>query len=136
MIAEVIATYHALQDTVQTVAIVRDEEQSIHEHVKVASVSLLHNQTPMLTKELSPKDYNEGEEGFYVFFLHPPVQKEMYVLLEVELRDGKTARVKNQVSIRDSLPYKDMGSNPMLPGKGIKDHTNKRDSQNRERYPD
>lgn len=136
MIAEVIGNYHALQDVVQTVAIVRDDSGSLHDRVKTASVSLLHNKTPMLVKEIQSREYNEGEEGFYVFFLHPPVQKHMHVLFEVELRDGRTAKVKNEVSIRDSLPYKGMGSNPMLPGKGIKDHANKWDSQNRERYPD
>lgn len=136
MIAEIIATYHALQDIVQTVAIVRDDTGSIHDRIKTASISLLHNKTPMLVKEIKSREYNEGEAGFYVFFLHPPVQKHMHVLFEVELRDGRTTKVKNEVSIRDSLPYQGMGSNPMLPGKGIKDHTNKRDSQNRERYPD
>jgi hypothetical protein len=138
MIAEVIANYHALQDAVQSVAILRDEttDGSLHDHIKTASVSLLHNKTVMLTKELTPKEYNEEEEGFYVFFLHPPTQMQMYVLFTVELHDGRTAQVKNLVSIRDQLPYKGMGTNPMLPGKPIKDHTNHWDSENRERAPD
>lgn len=137
MIAEVIATYHGTKDMVQVVAILQEDDgTSLHRALSSASVSLLQNTTPILTKELEERDYNDGEQGYYVFFLHPPMQHHLYVLFEAELRDDRTARVKNEVSISDQLPYNDIATNPMLHGNPVKDHTNTWDSEDRERKPD
>lgn len=137
MIAEVIATYHGTKDMVQVVAIIQEDDgTSVHRQLKEASVSLLHGNLPILVKELEERDYNEGEQQYHVFFIHPPMQAHMYVLFEATLRDDRTAKAKNEVALSDLLPYNDIASNPMLRGNQVKDHTNTWDSKGRERKPD
>jgi hypothetical protein len=137
MIAEVIATYHGTQDMVQATAILQENDgTSLHQMLKSASISLLQNNEPILVKELAEQDYNEGEKGYYVFFIHPPIQKHLYIVFEATLKDDRTARTKNIVSISDQLPYNDIATNPMLAGKPVKDHTNTWDSEGQERKPD
>jgi hypothetical protein len=137
MIAEVIATYHGTQDMVQATAILQEDDgTSLHRALKSASISLLQSNEPILVKELEERDYNEEEGCYYVFFIHPPIQKHLFVAFEVLLKDDRTTRVKNAVSISDELPYDGISSNPMLPGKPVKDHTNTWDSDGQERKPD
>ena len=137
MIVEIIATYHGTQDMVQATAILKEDDgTSLHRMLDSATISLLQNNEPILVKELEERDYNEGEEGYYVFFIHPPIQQHLYITFEVTLKDDRTAHTKNAVSFSDMLPYKGISSNPMLPGKPIKDHTNTWDSEGQERKPD
>jgi hypothetical protein len=137
MIAEVIAVYHGTQDMVQVSAILQENDgSSLHQRVKTASISLLKNNTSILAQSVGIQDFNEEEGAFYVFFIHPPIQQNMYVAWEVELRDGRTARVESAVNNRDTLPYKDVATNPILPRKPVKDHTNTWDAENRSRKPD
>ena len=137
MIAEVIAVYYGTQDMIQVSAILQEADgSSLHAQLKTASVSVLQNDNPILVKNLATNDYNEVEEAFYTFFIHPPIQQHMYVAWEVELYDGRTARVEHAVADRAKLPYSGVANNPMLAGKPVKDHTNTWDAQNKERHPD
>jgi len=119
-----IARYEGRQNMVHVSAILLDDDGNpIPEKIRKASVALLHNRTPMLTKEVTEKEYNEGEKAFYVFFVNPPVQTNMFVKFEVELDDDQTAKVINEVNPEHLLPYKGFSSNPMLAGRPVLDYT-------------
>jgi hypothetical protein len=125
VIAECIAVYAEDLAFVQVSAIILDDDgTSLHQHLKNATVQLMYNDTRFLTKALTPADYNAGERAFYVFFLNPPVERNMYVLLNVETFEGKKTKVKSLVRLSTQLAYKDMGTNPMLGGKPVLDYTN------------
>lgn len=111
---------------VQVAAVItEDDGSSLHDHILEASIKLLHNSNEILVKYIESEDYNQKEENFYVFFIHPPVKRNMFVLMEVELRDDRTSTVKSAVSFDMDLPYGGIATNPMLSGRAILDYTNK-----------
>lgn len=125
MIAECIAVYAEDLKFVQASAIILDDDgASLHQHLKNASIQLVYNDTTILTKKLEPIDYNAGERAFYVFFLNPPVERNLFVKLEVETFEGQKTSVKQLVRLSTTLPYKDIATNPMLGGKAVLDYTN------------
>lgn len=122
--AACIARYEGRQKMVHVSAILLDDSGNpIPEKIRKASVVLLHNTTPMLTKEVTEQEYNEGEKAFYVFFINPPIQTNMFVKFEVELDDDQTAKVVNEVNPEHLLPYPGFSTNPMLAGRPILDYT-------------
>jgi len=137
LVIEAIATYHGTQDMVQVAAVLQEEDgTSLHRMLESGLVSLTKGGEAILTKELEERDYNEGEEGYWIFFIHPPLQNHLRVRFEVELQDGRTGYTENEVSVSDELPYHDIATNPMLSGKPVKDHANTWDEEGRERHPD
>lgn len=125
MIAECIAVYSEDLKFVQASAVLLDDAGALlYQHIKNASVQLVYNDTTILTKQLSPDDYNTGEQAFYVFFLNPPVERNLYIKFEVETFEGQKTRVKSLVRLATTLPYKDVATNPMLGGKAVLDYTN------------
>lgn len=123
MIAECIAVYHGALDMVQVSAIIAEDwGDSLHSMLKLGKIELLQENVPILEKEFVKNDYNEGEEGFYIFFLHPPIQRNMYVKLTVTLRDDRTATKKTSVDF-DHEVIKNAANNPMLAGRKVPDYT-------------
>jgi len=120
---------------VQVAALVLDDAgQSLDRYLKQATIKLLHHDKLITQAELERQDYNEEEGGYYVFFLHPPMQKHMYVLFEVELSDGRVAEAKNSVSLKDPAPS-DAATNPVVPLRPIKDFANSWDADGKDRSP-
>lgn len=123
MQASCIAVYAEDLNFVQVSAIVLDDAgASLHQHLKNAAVQLRFNDTTILTKRLDPVDYNVGEQAFYVFFLNPPVERNMYIMLDVETYEGLTTKIKAPVWLSTTLAYKDVATNPMLSGKPVLDY--------------
>lgn len=111
---------------VQAAAVIVDDDgSSLHDRILKASIKLLHNTNEILVKSIEPEDYNVNEKNFYVFFIHPPVKRNMFVLMEVELRDDRKSTVKSAVRFDENIPSNEVPSNPMLSGRAILDYTNK-----------
>lgn len=124
MITECIAAYAQDLRFVQVSAAVLDDTgASLHQHIKNASIKLLYSNTAFLTKQLFPEDYNEGEQAFYCFFLNPPVEQDMAVMLEVETFEGLKSKVKTPVQIGLTLPYRGFETNPSMPTRPPLDFT-------------
>jgi len=136
MKARVTAAYYGSQDMVQVAALLLEDDgvTSLHKQLKRATVKLMRDDTEMLRKDLEIGDYNEGEEGYFVFFLHPQVQNHLYALFDAELIDGRTAKVREAVDMRQRVA-KDEASNPVVPLRPTKDFTNKWDGEGQERSP-
>ncbi len=136
MKVRVTAAYYGSQDLVQVAALLLadDGATSLHRQLKRATVSLLRSDTEMLRKDLQIEDYNEGEEGYFVFFMRPKVQNHLYVVFDVELLDGRTARVKDAVDMRQHTAQH-AADNPIIPLRPTKDFTNKWDGEGKERSP-
>lgn len=123
MIAECIAVYHGALDMVQVSAIVaEDTGEFIHDLLELGTIQLMQENVPILKKDFVKNDYNQGEEGFYIFFLHPPIQRNMYVKMSVKMRDDRTAVMKTAVDF-DHEVIKNAANNPMLPGRKVLDFT-------------
>ncbi len=128
--AAVIGSYHQSQDMVQTAAIIQDDGVSVHRSIKVGTVRLMHQQNVIAEYPLVPAEYNEGEGGFYTFFLHPTKRMGLRVRMDVELQDGRTAKSVNTVEAQDETPETN-ATNPMLPLRPTLDYTNQWDPQGR-----
>lgn len=128
MITECIAAYAQDLKFVQVSAVVLDDDgNTLHQHLKNASIKLLYGNNAFLTKRIVPDDYNEGEQSFYCFFLNPPVERDMAVLWEVETFEGLVSKVKAPVRIGTELPYQGFASNPSMatrPPLNFSDSTN------------
>ena len=136
MITECIGVYGEDRKFVQVSAVILDDSgESLHEHIKNASVHLMFNDTAILTKRLEPLDYNEGERAFYVFFLNPPVERNIFIRLDVETFEGQKSTVKKPVALSTVLPYQDVATNPMLSGRPVLDFTNSTKGLNGETTP-
>lgn len=109
---------------VSAILLEADMGEPIVTGIKTATVTLLHHDVPMLEQEVTRLDYNEGERAFYVFFINPPIQTNMFVRFEVELVDGQHAGVTNDVDPQHLPPYEGFSTNPMLEGRPVIDYTN------------
>ena len=126
MITECIAVYQADLDMVQVSAVIQEDDGStLHDGILEASIKLLFNDNEIIVKSIEAIEYNVEEKAFYVFFIHPPVKRNMFVQMDVLLRDDRKATVKSAVSFDMDLPYGEIASNPMLSGRVILDYTNK-----------
>lgn len=125
MVAVIKGVYSGTKDIVEVAAILRedDAQTSVHKLIKTGTIKLLHNQEAISTLEFDGTLYNQEHEQFFFYFMHPPIQKNMGVLLEVELVDGRTAKDKNLVQPRELLRDPDQLQNPSLPGRAIPDFT-------------
>lgn len=128
MVTECIAAYAQDLRFVQVSAVVLDDAgNTLHQHLKNASIKLLYGNNAFLTKQITPEDYNEGEQAFYCFFLNPPVERDMAVQWEVETYEGLKSKVKTPVRIGTELPYKGFETNPSMatkPPLNFSDSTN------------
>jgi hypothetical protein len=132
----VVARYYGTQDTIQVSSLVLDDSgtMSLHPQMKTGSVRLLKNEVEIIRMDLLPEDYNDEKQGFYVFFIHPPVQHHLYVVFDVELVDGKTSTSRVAVSLTQEVPT-DAATNPVIPVRPAKDFTNTWDAEGRSRSP-
>jgi len=121
-----IARYEGRQNMVHVSALLLDgsTQEPIVTGIKTATVTLLHHDVPMLVQDVTRLDYNHGEQAFYVFFLNPPIQTNMFVRFEVELVDGQSAGVTNDVDPQYIPPYAGFSTNPMLEGRPVMDYAN------------
>lgn len=111
-----------------------DADQSLDYMLEEATVKLLHHDKMISEATLERRDYNEQENGYYVFFLHPPMQKHMHVLFEATMSDGRVAKAKNAVSLKDPAPS-DAATNPVIPLRPVKDFANSWDADGKDRNP-
>ena len=125
MIAECIAYYSTFRNLIQVSALILDDDEvsSLHKQIRSAKITLLHQDTAVLDKELTKDDYNEVEQSFYVFFVNPPIKKYTHVLWEVELIDARQTTRKQPIWIDSELPYQEVASNPMLSGRAVLDYS-------------
>jgi len=124
MITECIAGYKKDQDIIQVVALLQDEQDAaLYQKLKTATVKLLHNDVPILTKSLERRDYIEERKSFYVFFINPPIQRYTNVEFAVELTTGETSRVRSAVRHDVDWQYEENYQNPIKPGKTPFDYT-------------
>ncbi len=132
----VVARYYGTQDTIQVSALVLDDSgtSSLHEQLKVGAVRLLKNEVEIMQMDLTPDDYNEEKQGFYVFFVHPPVQHHLYVVFDVELGNGDTSTSKTPVALKEMAPAHS-ADNPVIPVRPAKDYANVWDADGRSRSP-
>jgi hypothetical protein len=128
VVTECIAAYAQDLRFVQVSAVVQDDAgNTLHQHLKNANIKLLYGDNAFLVKQITPEDFNEGEQAFYCFFLNPPVERDMAVTWEVETYEGQTSKVKTQVRIGTELPYKGIENNPSMaprPPLNFSDSTN------------
>jgi hypothetical protein len=132
----VVTRYYGLQDTIQVSALVLDDAgtASLHDQLKEGVLRLRKGDVEIMRMAVGPDDYNEEKQGFYVFFIHPPVQHNLFVTFDVELFDGRVSTSRTPVSLREDGAY-GTASNPVLPARPAKDYTNAWDADGRNRSP-
>ncbi len=132
----VVAQYYGTKDTIQVSALVLDDSgtASIHPQLKKGTVRLLKNEVEIMQMVVEAVDYNEEKQGFYVFFVHPPVQRHLYVVFDVEMFNGDTSTSRVIVGLKELVPT-DAATNPVIPVRPAKDYTNTWDADGRSRSP-
>lgn len=125
MMAVVQGYYTGTKDIVEVGVLLRedDAETSLHKQLKTGSLKLLHNNQTIATVDFDGTLYNEEHKQFYFYFMHPPLQKNMGLLLEVELFDGRTTKERASVLPRHLLKSNNQLQNPSLPGRKTPDYT-------------
>jgi hypothetical protein len=132
----VVTRYYGLQDMIQVSTLILDDAgtSSLHAQLKEGVVRLQKNEVEIMRMALVADDYNEEKQGFFVFFIHPPVQHHLFVTFDVELFDGRVSTSRTPVSLRDENAY-DTASNPVIPVRPAKDYANAWDAEGRNRSP-
>lgn len=132
----VVARYYGTQDMIQVSALVLDDSgtASLHAQLKRGVVRLQANEVDIMQLSLGPDDYNVEKRGFYVFFIHPPLQHHLYAVFDVELTDGKTSMSRVPVALKDPASANEV-TNPVIPLRPAKDFANAWDRNGRERSP-
>ncbi len=129
MIADLKASYHGDQDTVQVIAIVADQDSegnyfSLHTLIDTATIELVYYDNVVASASFTEEHYFEDPDSddpigeFRISFLHYPVKRELKARLDVTLTDGKTAQALRTVeSERDPVNHKPDHTNPLLAGR-------------------
>jgi len=132
----VVARYYGTQDAIQVSALILDDSgtSSLHAQLKQGTIRLQKNEVEIMQMVLQADDYNSEKQGFYVFFLHPPVQHHLYVVFDVVMMNGDTSTSRTAVSLKQEVPT-DAATNPVIPVRPAKDFANAWDSEGRSRSP-
>ena len=124
MIATVQGIYEGTKDHVEAaVHLLEDDNTSLHRLIDTASVTLMHNQHDMETVSFDKNAYNKKWNQFFIFFLHPSIQRHMQIRLEVTLLDGRTATDRQTVKAKNLLSDPNQLQNPSLGGRPQTDFT-------------
>lgn len=121
MIVSVGGVYSGTKDLVEVHVHLLDDDgtTSLHRLLKEAVVTLLHNRNPMQTIDFDRRAYNKKWNQFYAYFLSPPTQRHMQLQLDVELTDGRTAKVTAPVQAEELLRNAEQLQNPTLSGRPV-----------------
>ena len=124
MIASVQAMYEGTKDHVEAAVHLREDDgTSVHRLIDTASVTLMHNQHDMVTIKFDKNAYHKEFEKFFIFFIHPPIQRHMQIRLNVKLGDGRVATDRQSVRAAELLINPDQLQNPALAGRQQTDFT-------------
>jgi hypothetical protein len=125
-ILDVKADYRGDQDSVQAIVVLADsvDGRSLHDRLVSAHCDLLYYGHVVASQEFTaeayiyPTDLSSGDLGeFRISFLHPPLRRELEVLVEATLGSGDEVRVIRPVEAkRDPDTAVDL-TNPLLDSK-------------------
>lgn len=130
MILECNPIYHGKSDILQVAAFLAEDDGSqIQSKVTSGTVKVLHNNETIHEVDFDQKSLNygngdEGNEGFYFFFLHPPLRQNLRAVVNLTLKDGRTAQsiqpVQNDVVVKRGP---EAFTNPSLANRPVIDHS-------------
>ncbi len=128
MIADIKAKYTGMKDLVEVAVLLFEDDgkTSLHRLIDTATVTLMHDKHDMETVELDSLAFNKEFDQFFVYFIHPPIQRNMSVRLDVSLLDDRSAGASNVVQMADLLSRPDQLQNPSLAGRELTDFTGER----------
>jgi hypothetical protein len=123
--------YHGKSDILQVAAFISEDDGSpIERLVKSGTVRVLHNNETIHEVDFDQRAYSkgsgeEGNEGFYFFFLHPPLRQNLRAVVSIEMLDDRTAKTIEPIQ-RDSVLNsrgEESFSNPSLANRPVIDHS-------------
>lgn len=131
MVLTCVPVYHGKSDILQVAAFIsEDDGSSIQRLVNSGTVKILHNNETIHEVDFDQRAYSsgsgeEGNEGFYFFFLHPPLRQNLRATVSVEMRDGRTAKTIEAVQQESVLNNRGAESfaNPSLANRPVIDHS-------------
>jgi len=125
MIASVQAIYDGTKDHVEAAVHLLEDDgtSSLHRLIKSANVTLMHDRYDMQVVSFDNRAYNQKWNKFFIFFLHPPIQRHMQIRLDVVLLDGRTATDRAPIIASNLLNDPNQLQNPSLAGRPLTDFT-------------
>lgn len=130
MVLECSAVYHGKTDILQVAAFISEDDGSpIERLVKSGTVRVLHNNETIHEVDFDQRAYNsgsgeEGNEGFYFFFFHPPLRQNLRAVVDIEMLDDRTAKsiqpVQNETVVQRG---QEAFVNPSLANRPVIDHS-------------
>ena len=132
MVLTCVPIFHGKTDILQVAAFIEEDDGSpiLPRLVKSGTVKILHNNETIDEIEFDKRAFNsgsgeEGNEGFYFFFFHPPLKQNLRAVVSIELMDDRTAKTIEPVQRESTLDRRgeENFTNPSLANRPVIDHS-------------